>query len=167
MLLSAGTCLGHYEIVSAPGGGGMGEGYPATDTRLKRQVAVKLLPPSLAADPDRLARFQREAEVLATLNHPHIAAVTGREGDLGIFWQPADGNGAAEHLTRPDQGTAHFPESWTPKGDRFRFSASEGPRVSLWTFSLQERKAERFSGIQRSSAPLTQATFSPDGRWIA
>ena len=57
----------------------MGEVYRATDTKLKRQVAVKILPPSLAADPDRLARFQREAEVLASLNHPHIAAIYGLE----------------------------------------------------------------------------------------
>src|SRR5687768_15025343 len=57
----------------------MGEVYRATDTSLKRQVAIKILPPELAADPDRLARFQREAEVLASLNHPHIAAVYGLE----------------------------------------------------------------------------------------
>jgi len=58
----------------------MGEVYRATDTRLKRQVAVKILPPALAADPDQLARFQREAEVLASLNHPQIAAVYGLDG---------------------------------------------------------------------------------------
>ncbi|WP_410967552.1 protein kinase domain-containing protein, partial [Salmonella sp. SAL4456] len=56
-----------------------GEVYRATDSRLKRQVAVKILPSGVAADPDRLARFQREAEVLASLNHPHIAAVYGLE----------------------------------------------------------------------------------------
>src|SRR6202795_2850425 len=84
MLLSAGARLGPYEIVSALGAGGMGEVYRATDTKLKRQVAVKILPPALAADPDRLARFQREAEVLATLNHPHIAAVYGLEEADGV-----------------------------------------------------------------------------------
>ena len=57
----------------------MGEVYRATDSRLKRQVAIKILPAALATDPDRLARFQREAEVLASLNHPHIAAVYGLE----------------------------------------------------------------------------------------
>ncbi len=70
-----GTRLGPYEIVSALGAGGMGVVYRATDTKLKRQVAIKILPPALAGDPDRLARFQREAEVLASLNHPHIAAI--------------------------------------------------------------------------------------------
>ena len=79
MSLPAGTRLGPYDIVAPLGAGGMGEVYRATDTRLKRQVAVKILPPALAADPDRLARFQREAEVLASLNHPHIAAIYGLE----------------------------------------------------------------------------------------
>ena len=62
----------------------MGQVYRATDTKLKRQVAIKILPPSLAADPDRLARFQREAEVLASLNHPNIAAIYGLEESAGI-----------------------------------------------------------------------------------
>src|SRR5687768_10053264 len=79
MLLPGGTRLGPYEIVAPLGAGGMGEVYRATDSTLKRQVAVKILPPAMAADPDRLARFQREAEVLASLNHPRIAAVYGLE----------------------------------------------------------------------------------------
>ena len=62
----------------------MGEVYQATDTKLKRQVAIKVLPPSLAADRDRLARFQREAEVLASLNHPNIAAIYGLEENDGV-----------------------------------------------------------------------------------
>ena len=77
MPLSDGTRLGPYDILTPLGAGGMGEVYRATDTRLKRQVAVKILPAAVAADPDRLARFQREAEVLASLNHPHIAAIYG------------------------------------------------------------------------------------------
>ncbi len=79
MALTTGTRLGVYEITSLLGEGGMGQVYRATDTRLKRQVAVKILPPALAADGDRLSRFQREAEVLASLNHPNIAAVYGLE----------------------------------------------------------------------------------------
>ena len=82
MPLSGGTRLGPYDILAPLGAGGMGEVYRATDTRLKRQVAVKILPAALAADPDRLARFQREAEVLASLNHPHIAAIYGLEDAL-------------------------------------------------------------------------------------
>jgi serine/threonine protein kinase len=85
MPLAAGTRLGPYEVIGALGAGGMGEVYRATDTRLKRQVAIKILPAALAGDPstvsagDRLARFQREAEVLASLNHPNIAAIYGLE----------------------------------------------------------------------------------------
>jgi eukaryotic-like serine/threonine-protein kinase len=74
-----GESIGPYLVLAKLGEGGMGEVYRATDTKLKRQVAVKILPLSLAADPDRLARFQREAEVLASLNHQHIAAIYGLE----------------------------------------------------------------------------------------
>ena len=84
MSLAPGTRIGPYEVAGPLGAGGMGEVYRATDTKLKRQVAIKILPPSLAADADRLARFQREAEVLASLNHPHIAAIYGLEESGGI-----------------------------------------------------------------------------------
>ena len=82
MALTPGTRLGPYEITAQIGVGGMGEVYRATDTNLKRAVAIKVLPESLAADAERLARFQREAEVLASLNHPNIAAMC-----LGKQWQ--------------------------------------------------------------------------------
>ena len=77
--MSAGTGLGSYEILGSLGAGGMGEVYRARDTRLKRDVALKILLASFAMDADRLARFQREAEVLASLNHPNIAAIYGLE----------------------------------------------------------------------------------------
>ena len=79
MPLSSGTRLGPYEIVTSIGAGGMGEVYRAIDGNLKRSVAIKVLPAAMAADADRLARFQREAEVLAALNHPNIAAIYGLE----------------------------------------------------------------------------------------
>jgi eukaryotic-like serine/threonine-protein kinase len=82
--LTPGARLGVYDIIAAIGEGGMGQVFRATDTKLKRHVAIKILPPSLAADADRLARFQREAEVLASLNHPHIAAIYGLEESHGI-----------------------------------------------------------------------------------
>src|SRR5215510_10744159 len=84
MSLAAGTRVGGYEIVSSIGAGGMGEVHRAIDTKLKRQVAIKVLPELLAGDPDRLARFQREAEVLASLNHPHIAAIYGLEDSTDV-----------------------------------------------------------------------------------
>jgi len=77
--LTPGTKIGSYEVASQLGVGGMGEVYRATDTNLKRQVAIKVLPEAVAADTERLARFQREAEVLAALNHPNIAAIYGLE----------------------------------------------------------------------------------------
>ena len=80
MALIGGARLGHYEIVAPLGVGGMGEVYRATDTNLKRAVAIKVLPDTLASDGERLARFQREAEVLASLNHPNIAQIYGVEG---------------------------------------------------------------------------------------
>jgi Tol biopolymer transport system component len=84
LTLTSGTRLGVYEIAAQIGEGGMGQVFRATDTKLKRQVAIKVLPPSFAADPDRLARFQREAEVLASLNHPHIAGIYGLEDSAGM-----------------------------------------------------------------------------------
>jgi serine/threonine-protein kinase len=77
--LAPGTRLGPYEIVAPLGAGGMGEVYRATDTKLGRHVAIKVLPRALASDPERMARFEREARVLASLNHPHIAAIFGLE----------------------------------------------------------------------------------------
>ena len=79
LALTPGSRLGPYEVTALLGEGGMGQVYRATDTNLKRQVAIKVLPASLAGDADRLARFQREAEVLAALNHPNIAAIYGME----------------------------------------------------------------------------------------
>src|SRR5436305_1827558 len=79
MPLGPGARLGPYEILSAIGAGGMGEVYRARDTKLGRDVALKVIPDTFALDPDRRARFQREAQVLASLNHPHIAAIYGFE----------------------------------------------------------------------------------------
>jgi eukaryotic-like serine/threonine-protein kinase len=75
MPLPSGEKLGSYEILALIGAGGMGEVYRARDTTLKRDVALKLLPEAFSRDPGRLARFQREAEVLASLNHPNIAHI--------------------------------------------------------------------------------------------
>src|ERR1700746_2691224 len=79
MSLAAGDKVGPYEILAPIGAGGMGEVYRARDTKLKRDVALKVLPEAFALDPERMARFQREAEVLASLNHPNIAQIYGVE----------------------------------------------------------------------------------------
>ena len=79
MALNVGTRLGHYDVTALLGEGGMGQVWQATDTKLNRQVALKILPDAFAEDPDRLARFQREAQVLASLNHPGIGGIYGLE----------------------------------------------------------------------------------------
>src|SRR5579864_2277932 len=79
MSLASGTSLGHYEILAPIGAGGMGEVYRACDRKLKRDVALKVLPETFANDSGRMARFEREAEVLASLNHPNIAQIYGVE----------------------------------------------------------------------------------------
>src|ERR1700674_3291025 len=84
MPLSVGTRLGPYEILAPIGAGGMGEVYKARDTKLERDVAIKVLPAALARDPERLARFEREAKVLASLNHPNIATIHGGEESGGV-----------------------------------------------------------------------------------
>jgi eukaryotic-like serine/threonine-protein kinase len=103
MALAAGARLGPYEILSALGAGGMGEVYKARDRKLGRDVALKILPEPFAADPDRLARFQREAQVLASLNHPNIAAIYGLEESDGIralVMELVEGPTLADRLAR-------------------------------------------------------------------
>src|SRR6185436_21068279 len=79
MPLTPGSKVGIYQVVEMIGVGGMGEVYRATDSRLDRSAAIKTLPDEFSVDPDRLARFEREAKVLAQLNHPHIASIYGIE----------------------------------------------------------------------------------------
>jgi eukaryotic-like serine/threonine-protein kinase len=103
MPLSDGARVGSYEILSALGAGGMGEVYRARDTRLDRKVAIKILPHAFAADAERVARFQREAKVLASLNHPHIAAIYGLEeadGVKALVMELVEGEDLAQRLTR-------------------------------------------------------------------
>ena len=83
MALDVGSRLGHYDVTALIGQGGMGQVYQATHTKLNRQVALKILPEAFASDPDRLARFQREAQVLTSLNHSGIAAIYGIEEEEG------------------------------------------------------------------------------------
>jgi serine/threonine-protein kinase len=101
MALTPGTRLGTYDIGSAIGAGGMGEVYRAHDTKLSREVALKILPESFVHDPDRVARFRREAQVLASLNHPHIAAIYGLEeanGSQFLILELVEGETLAQRL---------------------------------------------------------------------
>jgi len=103
MTLSPGTRLGPYEIASPLGAGGMGEVFRARDTKLNRDVAIKVLPAAFAQDSERVARFRREAQVLASLNHPNIAAIHGleeSEGVVALALELVEGDDLAERLTR-------------------------------------------------------------------
>jgi Tol biopolymer transport system component len=103
MSLSAGDKVGHYQVLSLLGKGGMGEVYRARDTTLKRDVALKILPGNFANDPERMARFRREAEVLASLNHPNIAAIYGVE-ERALVMELVEGESP--------KGPLPFEEAW-------------------------------------------------------
>jgi eukaryotic-like serine/threonine-protein kinase len=101
--LTPGSRLGAYEIVAAIGAGGMGEVYRAHDTRLERHVAIKVLPPAFASDPERLARFEREARSLAALNHPNIAGIHGVEesgGTRALVMELVEGDDLSKRIAR-------------------------------------------------------------------
>jgi serine/threonine protein kinase len=102
-VLSPGALVGPYEVVSPLGAGGMGEVYSARDTKLSREVAIKVLPGEMARDPERLSRLRREATLLAALNHPHIAAIYGLEEADGrpfLVLELVEGEDLAERLKR-------------------------------------------------------------------
>src|SRR5262245_33956315 len=101
--MQPGTILSHYEILSAIGAGGMGEVWKARDTKLGREVAIKTLPPRFSEDADRLARFEREARLLASLNHPNIAAIHGLEESGGMRFlvlELVEGDTLADRVAR-------------------------------------------------------------------
>ncbi len=103
LTLQPGTRIGHYEIVTAIGKGGMGEVWKARDTKLRRDVAIKALPNTAAQDPARLIRLEREAALLATLNHPHIATIHGLEQQDGtsvLVLELVEGNTLEDRLRR-------------------------------------------------------------------
>ena len=103
MPLSPGTRLGHYDVTALIGEGGMGQVWRATDTQLGREVALKILPDAFAADPERLARFTREAQILASLNHPNIAAIYGieeAEGTRALVLELVEGPTLADRISK-------------------------------------------------------------------
>ena len=109
MALSVGDRIGHYDVSALIGEGGMGQVYQATDTKLGRAVALKILPDAFAADADRLARFQREAQILASLNHPGIAACWWRAAcwhSWAARWGSGSRRGASDCLSRRNRPTS-------------------------------------------------------------
>jgi eukaryotic-like serine/threonine-protein kinase len=103
LALTSGTRIGPYEVIAPIGAGGMGQMWRATDTTLGRQVAIKILPDAFASDPERLARFEREAKTLASLNHPHIAAIYGFEksgGAHALVMELVEGEDLSQRIAR-------------------------------------------------------------------
>src|SRR6266853_1060041 len=97
--MSPRSTIAHYRIISKLGQGGMGEVWRATDTKLNREVAIKILPDVFAQDADRMARFSREAHVLASLNHPHIAAIYGVE-ERALVMELVEGPTLADRIAQ-------------------------------------------------------------------
>src|SRR5712675_275354 len=103
MALTPGTRLGAYEILTLVGSGGMGEVYRARDTKLDRDVAIKLLPDAFVSDPERVARFEREAKTLASLNHPNIGGIYGLEdadGTTALVMELVEGEDLSQWIGR-------------------------------------------------------------------
>ena len=187
MTLAPGVRLGRYEVLSALGSGGMGEVYRARDAKLQRDVALKVLPDLFARDPGRLARFQREAQVLASLNHPNIAQIHGLEesdGTLALVMEFVDGPTLAEIIAGSralpvadviaiarqiaealeaahEQGITHRSRSRLP-----RVSSSYRQRRSFGS-ATRHRRSRRTAGRSSSSPPVrTDGPCCGCGRWI-
>ena len=152
MPVKPGIALGSYEILCAIGAGGMGEVYRARDTKLNRDVAIKVLPADMAADTDRLARFKREAQLLASLNHPNIAHVYGFEG-----------------ATLPDGSTAHFLAMEMVEGEDLAERLKRGVIPVDETIGIAKQIAEGLEeaherGIIHRDLKPANIKVTPDGK---
>ncbi len=153
-----GTTLAHYRINAALGAGGMGEVWRAEDTKLGRQVAVKVLPADFAANPDRLARFEREAKVLASLNHPNIAHLYGLESSVILSEAEGrvEGPPDARSKIRSQQSPEISGDPSTPASLRDASAQDDSSAVTFLVMELVEGEdlSER---IQRGAIPLDEA----------
>ena len=170
MSLTSGTRIGIYEIVAPIGAGGMGEVYRARDTRLNRDVALKILPDTFAADPSRVMRFRREAQLLATLNHPNIAQIYGfeevapqseqAEASAAIVLELVDGRTLAERLREGplplDETRRHRPTDC--RGSR------DGPRVRHHPSRPEARQRQGEGGRHRQGARFRSGESVRSGR---
>jgi len=185
MPLTIGTRLGPYEIVAPLGAGGMGEVYRARDAKLNRDVAIKVLLPAVANDPDRLARFSREAQVLASLNHPNIAhgygldRQEGRDGQDGtafIVMELVDGQELAQRVARGPIPLDEALPMARQIAEALPFptpmkSSSHARRVTWRSLQTHRRwrswasvKAERAFGFDASTRKRRARSRAPKGR---
>ena len=148
MSLTVGARLGQYEIVAPLGAGGMGEVYRDRDTKLGRDVAIKILPDAFAADLDRIARFEREAQLLAALNHPHIAAIYGLEESNAIRFLVLDTRRAL-----PDKAGHRGEHHWWDTRSRPQYAVSPDGRF-LMNVNVDEGTASPITIVMNWDAAL-------------
>ena len=164
---------GSVEAMKLPPGS---YGYPrvsrdgrrvAYETEEGKESAIWTYELSGAHEPNRLTLAGTGANryPIWSWDGTRIAFQSDREGDQGIWWQRADGSGPAERLTKPEQGVSHIPDSWSPDGQTFSFTAAKGDAEALWTFSTRDKKATLFR--EDPVARLGRSVFSPNGRWLA
>ncbi len=173
MSLSAGAKLGPYEILSPLGAGGMGEVYRARDARLGREAALKVLPGAFACDAEPMARFQREAQVLASLNHPNIAAIYGLEESGGVralVMELVEGSTLAERLSAaPVASTGHSRASGNPpvsSAGTKAVSKSPLPLDESLHFARQIAEALEYAhepGVVHRDLKPANVKINPDG----
>ena len=130
-----------------------------------KEAIVWIYPLSGASPMRRLTFGGANRYPIWSADAQRVAFQSDREGDLGIFWQRADFTGTAERLTKADKDVAHIPDSWSPDGQRFSFTAAKGGSSAVWIFSLADKNATVFA--EAPSALLGRSVFSPDGRWVA
>jgi serine/threonine protein kinase/Tol biopolymer transport system component len=163
----SGTRFGTYLIQSLVGAGGMGEVYRARDTRLGRDVAIKILPRTVASDRDRIARFEREARVLAALNHSHIATIHGIEesnGILALVMELVEGETLGEWIARRStvRGVALHPRTPTPRGAR-QASAVVNDALAIARQIVEALDAAHEKGIVHRDLKPANVKITPDG----
>ena len=162
MGLSTGTPVGIHEITGSLGAGGMGEVYRATDTNLERAVAIKVLPVSVASDAERLARFQREAEILAPRNHPNIAAIYGLKRSNGItalVMELVEGPTLADRIA---QGPIPVDEA-LPIAKQIAEALEAAHEHGIMHRDLKPANIKvRLDGTQRSSMPYAASSCNED-----
>ncbi len=139
--------------------------YVAFETTNGKETAVWIYALSGTSQMRRLTFGGQNRYPVWSHDSQRIAFQSDRDGDLAIFWQRADGTGLVERLTKPDPGTAHHPDSWSPSGETLLFTAAKDSKFSVLTLSMRDRKTASYGGLE--STVLINPVFSPDGRWVA